>query len=70
LAQILSNKFVEIARQNKQRFSSVDEFTKMSIYNFNTTTTNLSYLRIYPFKEPRPDDWPYSETFVSKMGTE
>jgi hypothetical protein len=57
---VLSNKFVEYARRNKNRFDSVEEFYKLSIYNFKTTPTNLSYLRIYPFKEPRPDDWPYS----------
>jgi hypothetical protein len=51
---------VEYARANKNRFDSVEELNRLSIYNFNTTTTNLSYLRIYPFKEARPDDWPYS----------
>ena len=32
----------------------------MAIYNYNMTDTNLPYMKIYPFKEPRPDDWPYS----------
>lgn len=60
ISQVLSNKFVEYARHNTNRFDSLEELTKLNICNFNTTTTNLSYLRIYPFKEPRPDDWPYS----------
>lgn len=60
ISQVLSNKFVEYARANKNRFDSVEELNKLNIHNFNTTTTNLSYLRIFPFKEPRPDDWPYS----------
>jgi gamma-glutamyl hydrolase len=60
ISQILSNKFVEFARQNTNRFEDLNELQKMLIYNYKTTTTNLSYLRIYPFKEPRPDDWPYS----------
>lgn len=60
IAQVLSNKFVEYARHNTNSFESLEEFTKLNIYNFNTTTINLSYLPIYPFKEPFPDDCPYS----------
>ena len=59
IAQILSNKFVAYARKNNNSMS-YEDFKQRAIYNYNTTTTNLSYLSIYPFREPRPDDWPYS----------
>lgn len=50
IAQTLSNKFVEYARQNKNRFD-YDELVKLNIYNFKTNNvTNFSYLMIYPFK--------------------
>jgi gamma-glutamyl hydrolase len=62
ISQIMSNKFVEIARKNQNRFADPADLTRRLIYNFKTTPCNFSYLRIYPFKEPRPDDWPYSST--------
>jgi len=50
ISQILSNKFVEIARKNTNRFASNDVLTKSLIYNFKTGPTTLPYQMIYPFK--------------------
>ena len=38
----------------------MEELNSKLIYNYQTSTTNLTFMRIYAFKEPRPDDWPYS----------
>lgn len=51
VVQIISNRFVEIARYNKNRFASPEEFTKASIYNFKTQPTDMSFTEIYVFNE-------------------
>jgi gamma-glutamyl hydrolase len=51
VAQILVNRFMEIARKNTNKFASAEEFTKISIYNFRTEPTTMSYTEIYAFKE-------------------
>lgn len=43
VVQILSNRFIEVARKNKNSFASADEFTKASIYNFHTQPTTMSF---------------------------
>lgn len=49
IVQILSNKFIEKARQNKNRFDSIEELNKVSIYNYKTQSTTQSYTQIYLF---------------------
>jgi hypothetical protein len=49
--QILSNRFIEQARQSKNQFSNDGDFTKMSIYNYDLHKTTMSFLRIYMFNE-------------------
>jgi gamma-glutamyl hydrolase len=51
IVQILSNRFVEQARQSKNQFANEADFTKLSIYNFKTHSTNMSFLSIYLFNE-------------------
>lgn len=51
IAQILSNKFIDVARNNKNRFSSDDEFSKAVIYNYQTHFTTMSFTQIYLFNE-------------------
>jgi gamma-glutamyl hydrolase len=54
--QYISNKFVEKARQSKNSFSSVDEFTSISIYKYPATIPQkLSFTQIYLFKEVRQE---------------
>ena len=53
--QIISNRFVDIARRNKNRFTSAKEFTDASIYNYKTTTVSY-YTEMYTFNEvPRKE---------------
>lgn len=49
--QILSNRFVEQARQSQNKFANDEDFTKMSIYNYDLHKTTMSFLRIYMFNE-------------------
>ena len=52
VVQIISNKFVEKARQNTNKFIDTDEFMKFSIYNYQTTfPTSMSFTQIYVFNE-------------------
>lgn len=51
IVQVISNRFVEIARQNKNSFASPLEFTKASIYNYQTHPTTMSFTEIYVFNE-------------------
>jgi gamma-glutamyl hydrolase len=55
IVQILSNRFVEKARQSKNQFAKVEDFTKISIYNYNLHATTMSFLRIYKFAENTTD---------------
>lgn len=44
VVQIMSNKFVEKARQNTNNFIDTDEFMKASIYNYHTEfPTTMSF---------------------------
>ena len=36
VVQIMSNRFIEKARQNKNTFKTVEDFMKASIYNYKT----------------------------------
>jgi gamma-glutamyl-gamma-aminobutyrate hydrolase PuuD len=51
IVQILSNKFVEEARKNKNAFANFEEFKALSIYNFKTQPTKMSFIQIYVFNE-------------------
>jgi gamma-glutamyl hydrolase len=51
IVQILSNRFVDVARQNKNRFSSYEEFKKLAIYNYEAHATTMSFTLIYTFAE-------------------
>lgn len=51
IVQILSNKFVDIARKNTNTFSNVDELVKLSIYNYKSVATDMSFVKIYVFDE-------------------
>jgi hypothetical protein len=51
IVQVLSNKFVEKARQSPNRFASYDEFTSLVIYNYKVQSTTMSFIQIYLFKE-------------------
>jgi hypothetical protein len=42
---------MEIARKNTNRFASFDELNKLSIYNFHTQPTTMSFTEIYVFNE-------------------
>lgn len=56
VTQILSNRFVEVARQNKNRFSSAEELTKASIYNFQANPDDY-FTQVYIFDEiPRTQE--------------
>lgn len=44
IVQILSNRFVEKARQSKNQFAKVEDFVKLSIYNYKTHPTNMSFV--------------------------
>jgi gamma-glutamyl hydrolase len=54
IEQIMSNKFIEKARQSKNSFASYDEYQKASIYNFQPTATTFPFSRIYRFPERAP----------------
>lgn len=47
----MSNKFIDIARQNKNTFNSNDEFRKHVIYNYQARFTTMSFTQIYLFDE-------------------
>lgn len=50
--QTMSNLFVDIARASPNRFSSPDEFAKLSIYNYQThQSDHASFTEIYIFPE-------------------
>ena len=51
IVQILSNRFVEYARQSNNKFEKDEDFTKLSIYNYNQQKTTMSFVRIYTFNE-------------------
>lgn len=52
VVQTMSNRFVEIARGNNNRFASPQEFAKMSIYNYKTHQSDeSSFTEIYIFDE-------------------
>ena len=57
VVQIISNRFVEVARQNKNRFASAKEFTDKSIYNYHTSTNDDSFTEIYIFNEIPKGQW-------------
>ena len=57
MTQIIANKFIDKARQSQNQFSSPDDFQKISIYNYNTFTTTMSFTRIYLFNETKPNDF-------------
>lgn len=50
VVQILSNKFVQQARASKNKFTSQEEFNRVSIYNYKTQKTTQSFTEIYLFK--------------------
>lgn len=52
----MSNKFVDIARKSKNRFGTPEEYYKLSIYNYQTSPTTMSFTRIYLFNETRPSN--------------
>ncbi len=54
MTQIISNKFIEKARQSKNQFSAQADFEKISIYNYNMYPTSMSFTRIYLFNETKP----------------
>ena len=54
ISKIMSNKFIEKARQSKNSFASYDEFQKVSINNFQTSATIFPLSRIYRFFEMSP----------------
>ena len=47
--QILSNKFVEKARLNKNQFATDADFRKVAIYNYKMQATKMSFSTIYLF---------------------
>lgn len=49
IVQILSNKFVEKARANKNSFSTPEEFYKTSIYSYKSQKSVQSFVEIYLF---------------------
>lgn len=49
--QILSNKFVEKARQSKNRWTDDADLRKQLIYNYKTQGTTNSFTQIYLFHE-------------------
>jgi gamma-glutamyl hydrolase len=51
IVQILSNKFVEQARNSKNTFGNDADFMKASIYNHRTQATTMSFTSIYLFNE-------------------
>lgn len=51
ISQILSNRFVEIARKNTNKLSSNEELIKLSILNYHTRKTYLTYHAVYYFDE-------------------
>jgi len=51
IVQIISNRFIEYARKNKNSFSSYEEFKKHSIYNWDAHATTMSFIQIYTFDE-------------------
>ena len=51
IVQILSNKFVEDARNSKNTFGNDEDFMKASIYNYRTQSTTMSFTSIYLFDE-------------------
>lgn len=51
IVQIISNRFIEQARQSQNQFASNDDFSKLSIYNYNLHNTTMSFVRIYMFNE-------------------
>ena len=55
IVQIISNKFVEMARKSKNSFSSDQEFLSLSIHNYKISTTTMSFVRIYVFNEDTRD---------------
>lgn len=55
IVQIISNRFVEVARKNKNSFSSDQEFFSQSIHNTKPSPTTMSFLRIYVFSEDTHD---------------
>ena len=47
IVQIMSNRFIDIARQNPNRFTSAEEFTDASIYNYKAEQNKRGYTQIY-----------------------
>ena len=47
----MSNRYIDYARRNKNRFASAKEFTDKSIYNYKTQSTSMSFTEIYVFNE-------------------
>lgn len=56
MVQIIANKFVEKARQSKNQFSSFDEYQNLSIYNYHTSPTTMSFTQVYIFNETKPTE--------------
>ena len=51
IIQMLSNKFVEKARQSKNKFANDNEFFAMSIYKYDAKIVGTYFTQIYVFKE-------------------
>lgn len=51
MTQIISNRFIEKARQSKNQYTSQSDFEATNIYNYKTYSTTMSFTRIYVFNE-------------------
>ena len=52
VVQIMSNRYIDYARKNSNRFENAKEFTDKSIYNYKTQqSTKYSFTEIYVFNE-------------------
>jgi gamma-glutamyl hydrolase len=55
VVQMMANRLIEVARMNRNRFSSFEELDKVSIHNFNPQPTTMSFTEIYVFDEKPMD---------------
>ena len=51
ISQMLSNRFVEIARKNTNKLSGNEELIRLSILNYQTHKTYLTYHAVYYFDQ-------------------